>query len=603
MSNHPARLVTGLRKMRAHPRRASSGVRRYQLGVEPLEDRALPSTFTVVNTADSGPGSLRQAILDADAGGGPAAIQFAIPGMGVHMIQPLSGLPAVTVPVTVDGFTQPGASPASQTAAAVIAIQLDGALAGAQADGLILDGGRSTLRGLAITNFQDVGLVLGVHGGDVVAGATFTGSRHGNVLVQAAAAGNAIGASTFDGAVTATGAGGGGGVDSLILQSDGNIVQHVTTDGILVTGNHNRIGGDPTQDDIVLRLTGVDLHRNVIAGNRNLGGVRLAGSNNLVEDNLIGTDALGAHAVRNAVAGVVVTGNNNTLGGVGNFISGNAGDGVLVSGSGNQLLGNFIGLSTARLGPVSPLGNAGSGVRLAGSGNVVRQNVISANFVGITLGTGAAGNTVTANLIGTPPGGGAVTDSPNPFGNVATGILITGHAHDNTIGGTTSGSGNTIAFTQGRAVVAGSGDGVFVQTVPGSPGPRNNPVLGNSIFGNAGLAIEVAPPFVAAPVITSIRVSAGATFTVTGTLTDPALTQVRVEVFSNGHPKSQGETFQGAVTVTTDADGRATFQFSFTSQSLFDFLRIVGPAFFTATATAAGGTTSPFSAPAATPPV
>ena len=43
--------------------------RRY-LVVERLEDRLVPTTFTVTNTLDSGPGSLRQAILDANANPG-----------------------------------------------------------------------------------------------------------------------------------------------------------------------------------------------------------------------------------------------------------------------------------------------------------------------------------------------------------------------------------------------------------------------------------------------------------------------------------------------------------------------------------------------------
>ena len=48
-----------------------------QLSVERLEDRTLPSTFTVLNLADSGPGSLRQAVLDADAQPGTNVIHFA----------------------------------------------------------------------------------------------------------------------------------------------------------------------------------------------------------------------------------------------------------------------------------------------------------------------------------------------------------------------------------------------------------------------------------------------------------------------------------------------------------------------------------------------
>jgi hypothetical protein len=44
--------------------------------LQALEDRALPSTFTVLNLLDSGPGSLRQAVLDADAQPGTNAIRF-----------------------------------------------------------------------------------------------------------------------------------------------------------------------------------------------------------------------------------------------------------------------------------------------------------------------------------------------------------------------------------------------------------------------------------------------------------------------------------------------------------------------------------------------
>src|SRR4051812_29317704 len=57
---------------------------------ETLEGRAMFSaTFTVTNTLDAGPGSFRQAILDANAtanAGGPDLINFNIPGTGVHTI-------------------------------------------------------------------------------------------------------------------------------------------------------------------------------------------------------------------------------------------------------------------------------------------------------------------------------------------------------------------------------------------------------------------------------------------------------------------------------------------------------------------------------------
>src|SRR5207302_1658139 len=70
---------------------------RYRPAVEPLETRELLSGtfFTVNTTADSGAGSLRQAILDANVApnvGGPDTIAFNIPGVGVHIISPTSGM-------------------------------------------------------------------------------------------------------------------------------------------------------------------------------------------------------------------------------------------------------------------------------------------------------------------------------------------------------------------------------------------------------------------------------------------------------------------------------------------------------------------------------
>lgn len=66
--------------------------------------------YTVTNTADSGAGSLRQAILDANSTVEADEIHFAIAGPGVKSIAVLSQLPAITRTLTIDGYTQPGAS-------------------------------------------------------------------------------------------------------------------------------------------------------------------------------------------------------------------------------------------------------------------------------------------------------------------------------------------------------------------------------------------------------------------------------------------------------------------------------------------------------------
>ena len=75
---------------------------------------SLGADFTVKNTNNSGAGSLRQAILDANAAAGADNIVFNIPTSDpdcnatakVCTITPASFLPAITQTVTIDGYTQ-----------------------------------------------------------------------------------------------------------------------------------------------------------------------------------------------------------------------------------------------------------------------------------------------------------------------------------------------------------------------------------------------------------------------------------------------------------------------------------------------------------------
>src|SRR5207244_2982572 len=99
--------------------------------------------FIVTNIDDGGTGSLRQAIVDANANPGHDTITFCIPGAGVHTITPLApGLPTITDPVTIDGYTQEGASPntngPSQGDNAVLLIEISGAGPASQGAGIVI---------------------------------------------------------------------------------------------------------------------------------------------------------------------------------------------------------------------------------------------------------------------------------------------------------------------------------------------------------------------------------------------------------------------------------------------------------------------------------
>src|SRR5712692_226042 len=113
-------------------------------------------TFMVTNTNDSGAGSLRQAIIDANNNPGLDTIAFNIPGSGVHTITPATDLPTITEAVVIDGYTQPGASANTLAVGdnAVLLIQLDGT-ALPNSSGLNLSGANgSTVRGLVINSFS-----------------------------------------------------------------------------------------------------------------------------------------------------------------------------------------------------------------------------------------------------------------------------------------------------------------------------------------------------------------------------------------------------------------------------------------------------------------
>ena len=240
-----------------------------------------PSSFIVVNTNDAGAGSLRQAILNANASAGPDVISFAIPGAGVPTITLASALPTITDPTTIDGTTQPGF-------AGVPIIELNGN--GLSGNGLTVSAAHITIKGLVINRFGGAGIAI-------------IGSRTTDTVVQ----GNYIG-------TDATGT-----------------VRQPNFDGIAVgntvTSPRNSLIGGPTAAE-----------RNVISGNNRTGILLITGFDNSVLGNYVGTSADGTADLGNAGSGIwILSAVNTAVGGLvpgaGNVLSGNNQHGLLISGS------------------------------------------------------------------------------------------------------------------------------------------------------------------------------------------------------------------------------------------------------------------------------
>jgi len=136
------------------------------------------ATHTVINANDAGPGSLRQAILDANANPGADSIVFAIPGSGTHTIALQTALPAITDTVLIDGWSQPGASSNSLVNGwnAQTRIELDGMALPSSLRGLQLaSGDGSQVRGLSLYNFAAV--TIGIEANDAVIIGNLVGIR------------------------------------------------------------------------------------------------------------------------------------------------------------------------------------------------------------------------------------------------------------------------------------------------------------------------------------------------------------------------------------------------------------------------------------------
>jgi uncharacterized repeat protein (TIGR01451 family)/CSLREA domain-containing protein len=402
------------------------------------------------------------------------------------------------------------------------------------------------------------------------------------------------------------------------LDSTGTAIISGMSDGLVITGGGNTIGGTTAAA------------RNVIAGYA-ISGLSIA-SLTTVQGNFIGTDTTGkVDLTPGGNAGIYISGGSSTIGagsGSGaptsctapcNLISGNkVGIHIYQNASGNTIAGNFIGTDiTGKM----PLTNS-IGIKLETSlqntiGGLTggMRNLISGNTTGVLATNSARSTLLQGNYIGTDVTGAAAL--PNQ-----TGIRLDGGAYQATIGGTLAGSRNIIAGNSGDGISIASsgsntiqgnsigvsasgtalpngGNGILIATsyaetiasnviannggagilIQDSSNNYQHKITQNSIYANGGLGIDLGPAGVTPndsgdtdiganhqinfPVLTNVVIS-GTTQTITGTLNVPASAlPYHLEFFGSSvcdaSGNGEGETYLGTADATTDASGNASF--------------------------------------------
>ncbi|EKD50519.1 MAG: Na-Ca exchanger/integrin-beta4 [uncultured bacterium] len=472
----------------------------------------LAATFTVVNTNDSGVGSLRQAIIDANALPGLDTINFdvAVSGGEITLLTTLPEPGSVILDGTTANDVQPGPD---------ITIVGDPDFYGTV---IFSSGSGNVMKGIAISGgFQC--FIVGGSSTDMMVGGV--GDRDGNTMDNCTFSGinneytenvtiynNVIGLTAGNGTAGLGSIGsshiiiGGAAANQRnIIVNNGAGMRIGASSDITIKGNY--IGTATGFDDLGNTEWGIltegDTENitiggsaagegNVISGNGSCGIANDGTSiNAIVQGNYLGVTADGSAALPNGSEGIRTNNSillGGTVAGAGNVISGNGGAGVLLQGGSSTVQGNYIG--TNPTGTVAiPNGTQGIWI-LASSDNLIggtvdaARNIISGNtLAGIDINSGwggGSGNFIENNYIGTNAEGTAAI----PNGTI--GVYIVNGAQDNFIG--LPGYGNVIS--------GNTDDGIRLEgaTTTGNSVQANIVGLaadGTTALGNGGDGIQV----------------------------------------------------------------------------------------------------------------
>jgi Ca2+-binding RTX toxin-like protein len=504
---------------------------------------ARAATFTVTTTADSGAGSLRQAITDANAAGNGNTVAFAIPGAGPHTIAPASALPALSRDnTTIDGCTQAGAD--CSALPLTLRIRLDG-------QGFSLLGFGITIRGLSLTGsgsaitmnrvarnsmftLQDDVTVehnyIGLAPDGSAAGKTATfqlqpGNRSSSSFNRLRIAGNVIGANASSG-ISAQANGFSRGLPVRGMRITGNII------GLDPTGTQPRPNaGDGVVVDISsdLQIVGNTIAANDAPASTTAVGIRHRGRTQATP----GTDPA-------VDPGLLIKDN---------VIKNNADGGIVLEPDGPNIVPTA---ADPYSGPVNILGNTIGGN--GGSGGAGIATIATADAIRPNLRIG-----------GTAPG-----EANTITGNGGPGVAI----------GPDTGDTSVAVTVRGNSIYANAGPSIDLA----SDGPTAN--------GPAGSARTGPNALVNFPVIGKL---AHGSLIVEGTYEGAPNADLTLDFYKSETAEAP-QTWVGSKAVTTDAGGIAAYSAEFDPD-------VPEGWYIRATATGADGSTSEFGDATVVPPV
>lgn len=348
----------------------------------------------VTNTDDDGVGSLREAIECSNAKYGRDYIDFAIPGTGPFVIQPITALPVLSDSVVIEGFTQSGPG--------VYSIVIDGSLYDKNALVVGQNLPYNDISGLTFRNFKNAISVSSYVSYSSIDSNVFVNNQESAIELKENAHHNLV----AENSITSSG-------DAVILVGNTNY-NRIHRNTIANSKNGLAVFGGSSYNDIRFNLisqsnkNGIWLNaassENTLSGNTllssTLDGIYINDSdNNTIDTNFIGVQYDGVVA-GNLVNGIHLNGTSASNKITRNLIGRNGQHGILTASVGqNTIESNFIGLTNTG----NSIGNTKYGIYVS-TGKIIAKGNRIANHAeyGVYLAGSSVlvANTINENMKG-----------------------------------------------------------------------------------------------------------------------------------------------------------------------------------------------------------